>query len=178
MISKLIINRLKQVAITCLLIMFHGWNIKAQESTLTQSGSFAVGCNYWASHAGTHTWRNWKPEVIEQDFKQLSENGIRYLRVFPLWPDFQPIHQIYAGEGAQKYMAFSDGKPLPATGPGSNGVSEEQLEHFEVMADLAKKYNLKLVVGLVTGWMSGQLYVPPALEGKNILTDLPGSKRL
>lgn len=165
------IDRMKQVVITCLLIIFHGWNIKAQESTLTQSGNFAVGCNYWASHAGTHTWRNWKPDVIEQDFKQLSENGIRYLRVFPLWPDFQPIHQVYAGEGARKYIAFSDGKPLPTTGPGSNGVSEEQLQHFEVMADLAKKYNLKLVVGLVTGWMSGQLYVPPALEGKNILTD-------
>ncbi|MBK7709648.1 MAG: hypothetical protein IPJ37_00750 [Bacteroidales bacterium] len=30
---------------------------------------------------------------------------------------------------------------------------------------------ISLIVGLVTGWMSGQLYVPPALEGKNILTD-------
>ncbi|MBC8085001.1 MAG: hypothetical protein H7Z21_17530, partial [Hymenobacter sp.] len=143
----------------------------ATDNILTRPGAFSVGCNYWASYAGTHMWRDWRPAVIEQDFKQLSENGITVLRVFPLWPDFQPIHQIYAGEGAPKYMGFADGQPLPATGVGSNGVSEEQLQHFETLATLAQKYKLKLVVGLVTGWMSGQLYVPPALEGRDILTD-------
>ncbi len=142
----------------------------SQENVLTKQGSFLVGCNYWASHAGTHMWRDWKPEVIERDFKLLSENGIRVLRVFPLWPDFQPLKQIYSGGGSKRFIGFGDA-PLPATGPGSSGVSEEQLQHFKVMADLAEKYNLKLLVGLVTGWMSGQLYVPPALEGKNILTD-------
>ncbi|AMJ67494.1 glycoside hydrolase family 2 TIM barrel-domain containing protein [Hymenobacter sp. PAMC 26628] len=143
----------------------------APSNILTQPGAFSVGCNYWASYAGTHMWRDWRPAVIEQDFKQLSENGITVLRVFPLWPDFQPIHQIYAGEGAPKYVGFADGQPLPATGVGSNGVSEEQLQHFETLAALAQKYKLQLVVGLVTGWMSGQLYVPPALEGRDILTD-------
>ncbi|NDP28870.1 MAG: hypothetical protein GZ087_15830, partial [Flavobacterium sp.] len=143
----------------------------AQEKLLTTPGTFAVGVNYWSSHAGTHMWRDWKPEIIEQDFKQLSENGIKVLRVFPLWPDFQPIHVVYSGGGEVKYYATKDEQPLPQTGIGSDGMSEEQLKHFEVFADLAQKYNLKLVVGLVTGWMSGQLYVPPALEGKDIMTD-------
>jgi len=144
----------------------------AQEpKLLTQQGTFAVGVNYWASYAGTHMWRDWKPEIIEQDFKQLSENGIKVLRVFPLWPDFQPIYQIYTGGGAKKYIAFKDEIPLPLSGQGSDGMSEEQMQHFEVLADLAQKYNLKLVVGLITGWMSGQLYIPPALEGKDIMTD-------
>ncbi|MFD1875611.1 glycoside hydrolase 5 family protein [Hymenobacter bucti] len=143
----------------------------AQQKLLTQPGTFAVGCNYWASHAGTHMWRNWRPEVIEQDFKQLSENGIRVLRVFPLWPDFQPIHKVYANEGGVKYIAWANGQPLPPAGVGAAGMSEEQLQHFEVLATLAQKYNLKLVVGLITGWMSGQLYVPPALEGRNVITD-------
>jgi len=146
--------------------------IAAQENPLlTTPGSFAVGVNYWSSHAGTHMWRDWKPEIIEQDFKQLSENGIKVLRVFPLWPDFQPIYQVYAGEGANKYIAFKNELPLPLSGPGSDGMSEAEMQHFEVMANLAQKYNLKLVVGLITGWMSGQLYVPPALEGKDIMTD-------
>jgi hypothetical protein len=153
----------------CLFLAF-SYQTHAQESLLTRQGSFSVGCNYWASHAGTHMWSDWKPEIIEKDFKLLSENGIKVLRVFPLWPDFQPIHQIYSGGGSKKFIGFKDA-PLPSTGPESNGVSEEQLQHFQVMADLAGKYNLKLLVGLVTGWMSGQLYVPPALEGKNILTD-------
>lgn len=145
--------------------------VYCQENVLNTPGAFLIGCNYWASHAGTHTWSDWRPQVVEADFKQLSENGIKVLRVFPLWPDFQPIHQIYAGEGERKYIAFKNGQPLPSTGAAANGMSEEQLDHFKTMADLAKKYNLKLVVGLITGWMSGQLYVPPALEGKNIITD-------
>ncbi len=154
-----------------LLILFAP-KLKAQENTLlTQPGSFAVGVNYWASYAGVHMWRDFKPEIIEQDFKQLSENGIKVLRIFPLWPDFQPIHQVYSGGGSKKYMAFKDEMPLPPTGVGANGMSEEQLQHFEQVANLAEKYHLKLIVGLITGWMSGQLFVPPALEGRNILTD-------
>lgn len=152
--------------------VFYGPKSYSQQSNLlTQQGTFAVGVNYWASYAGTHMWRDWKPEIIEQDFKQLSENGIKVLRVFPLWPDFQPIYQVYSGEGAKRYIAFKNEMPLPLSGPGSDGMSEEQLQHFDVLANLAQKYNLKLVVGLITGWMSGQLYVPAALEGKDILTD-------
>ncbi|NEW80739.1 MAG: hypothetical protein GZ094_00010 [Mariniphaga sp.] len=40
-----------------------------------------------------------------------------------------------------------------------DGVSVEALAHFRQFADLAQKYNIKLVVGLVTGWMSGQLFI-------------------
>lgn len=160
----------KSLFIFCLLFGFTFSKVSSQENILTTSGSFSIGVNYWASHAGTHTWSDWRPDIIETDFKQLSENGIKILRVFPLWPDFQPIHQIYAGGGEKKYISFKDG-PLPNTPEGLNGMSELQLGHFKEMADLADKYKLKLVVGLITGWMSGQLYVPPALEGKKILTD-------
>jgi endo-1,4-beta-mannosidase len=153
-------------------LLFIGSSIVyGQDNVLTTPGKFSIGVNYWSSHAGTHMWRDWKPGIIEQDFKQLSENGIKVLRVFPLWPDFQPIHIVYAGRGEVKYFATKDEQPLPLTGIGSDGMSEEQLKHFEAFADLAHKYNLKLVVGLVTGWMSGQLYVPSALEGKDIMTD-------
>lgn len=152
-------------------LLLTGFWCRAQERLLTQPGTFAVGCNYWASYAGTHMWRDWRPEIIDQDFQQLSANGIRVIRVFPLWPDFQPIQQIYGGEGAKKYIGFANGQPLPATGAGSNGMSEEQLQHFEVLAKLAQKHQLKVIVGLITGWMSGQLYAPPALEGRHLLTD-------
>ncbi|MBC7745026.1 MAG: cellulase family glycosylhydrolase [Flavobacterium sp.] len=166
---KLIKKNLVIFTLMAILFCFN-FRVNAQNSILTTPGTFSIGCNYWASHAGTHMWRDWKPEVVEADFKQLSENGIKVLRVFPLWPDFQPIHQFYAGEGQPKYIGFTDG-PLPNTSAGQNGMNELQLQHFKTLTELASKYHLKLVVGLITGWMSGQLYVPPALEGKNILTD-------
>ena len=158
--------------LVCLILLFCATLSPAQQpKLLTQSGTFAVGCNYWASHAGTHMWRDWRPEVVEKDFQQLAENGIRVIRVFPLWPDFQPIHKVYGGGGSVKYIGFANEQPLPATGPGASGMSEEQLRRFEVLATLAQKHNIKLIVGLITGWMSGQLYVPPALAGRDLLTD-------
>ena len=138
--------------------------------SLTQSGKYVLGCNYWASHAGTNMWKDWQPDVIDADLKQISEAGMQVIRVFPIWPDFQPIYQFYSGEGALKEVRFKDG-PLSGTGPGKDGVSVEALAHFRQFADIAQKHNIKLIVGLVTGWMSGQLFIPQALEGRKILSD-------
>ena len=141
-----------------------------KQISLTKNGSFTVGCNYWASHAGTQMWNDWQADVVEADFKQLSENGVEVLRVFPLWPSFQPLTQIYSGHGHPYELRFGE-KELPQTEAGKNGVSEESMANFKTMADYAEKYNLKLIVGLVTGWMSGRLFVPPAFERLNVLTD-------
>jgi hypothetical protein len=139
-------------------------------SVLTAPGGFVVGCNYWASHAGTAMWHDWQPEVIEQDLQQLSAAGLQVLRVFPLWPDFQPLTLLLTGEGQP--MEFRHGEqPLPVTQAGQAGVSIQMIERFQQFADKAGEYGLRLVVGLVTGWMSGRLFVPPAFEGRNVLTD-------
>lgn len=58
--------------------------------------NFIIGCNYWASHAGTHMWSDWRPEIVEADLKKLSEKGLKVLRVFPLWPYFQPIEILWS----------------------------------------------------------------------------------
>jgi len=153
--------------------VFASLGIHAQKSksiSLTEKGKYVVGCNYWASHAGTNMWKNWRPDVVDADFQQIEDAGMQVIRVFPIWPDFQPIYQFYSGEGSLKEVRFKDG-PLSGTGPGKNGVSVEALAHFREFADLAKKHNIKLIVGLVTGWMSGQLFIPPALEGRKILSD-------
>lgn len=131
---------------------------------------FFVGCNYWASHAGTAMWRNWDEEIVAADFRTLAEHRIEVLRVFPMWPDFQPIHEIsgYAQRGAEVRFAEA---PLPDTPAGRAGMSGEMLERFRRLTELADAAGLKLVVGLLTGWMSGRMHVPPALERRNVLTD-------
>jgi hypothetical protein len=137
---------------------------------LTSPGTFAVGCNYWASHAGTNMWSDWNAQVVEDNFKQLSENGLQMLRIFPLWPDFQPIRQMYTGAGQPMEIRIGEA-PLPDDEFGRAGIDPVMMERFHVFADLAEKYHLKLVVGLLTGWMSGRLFVPPALEKLNVLAD-------
>ncbi len=136
--------------------------------SLIEEGAFVIGCNYWASHAGTAMWSDWRPEVVEADLQQLAAAGLQVLRVFPLWPDFQPLSLLTNGHAGE----FRHGEqPLPDTEAGRAGMSAEMMQRFAAFADLAEAHGLKLVIGLITGWMSGRLFVPPALEGRNPITD-------
>lgn len=132
-----------------------------------KQGSFIVGCNYWASHSGTAMWSNWRQDVVDADLKQLATEGMQVLRVFPLWPDFQPL-TLLRGAATELRM---DEDPLPDTDFGRAGVSAVAMEHFKALADAAARNHLRLIVGLLTGWMSGRHFVPRAFEGLNPITD-------
>ena len=134
-----------------------------------KNGTFFTGINYWASHAAIHMWSDWRADVVEADFQKLSQAGIQILRVFPLWPVFQPLTAIYANAKINEYR-FGE-KALPDTKAGRAGVSEEACDHFAQLCKLAEKYHLQLVVGLLTGHMSFRFFSPPAFEGKNFLSD-------
>ncbi len=146
-------------------------NDAAKPQGIFAAGSdFFVGCNYWASHAGTAMWRDWKPEVVAEDFRTLAAHGHQVVRVFPLWPDFQPIQALTGGGQGFYEMRFGD-RPLPDTPAGRAGVDEMMVERFRELCRTAEQNGVKLVVGLVTGWMSGRMHVPPAFERVNVITD-------
>lgn len=133
---------------------------------------FMLGCNYWASHAGAEMWKNWDEEQVERDMKDLSEYGVKYLRVFPNWKDFQPVMPVYGGEGRIKeYMLEGCREPENPW-----YLDEVMLDRFGKFCTVAEKYGMKLIVGLITGWMSGRLFIPSALNGKNLCTDLVALK--
>jgi len=138
--------------------------------SLFDPGKLSLGCNYWASHAGAFMWRDWRPEVVAADLDKLSQAGLQWLRVFPLWPDFQPIHQLRGHSGIPVEIRHGE-VPLQTDAIGQAGLSAEMLDRFEQLCDLAAERGLRLVVGLITGWMSGRLFVPPALEGRDPITD-------
>lgn len=133
-------------------------------------GSFFTGCNYWASHAGTAMWSDWKPDIVEKDLKYLSDTGLEVLRIFPLWTDFQPITLLrkFAGDPVELRLG---GELPPWTEEGCAGVSHIAAEHFEEFVHIAAEHGFKLIISLLNGWMSGQLFIPPALEGRNIFSD-------
>ncbi|MEK7271080.1 MAG: cellulase family glycosylhydrolase [Planctomycetota bacterium] len=142
----------------------------SRQLSLTDPGAFVVGCNYWASHAGTAMWSDWRPDVVARDLRDLAGAGLQVLRVFPLWPDFQPIHNL--GTAWNPSLETRHGEnPLPDDAWGRAGLSKEMMDRFSGFLDLADKNGLRCVVGLITGWMSGRLFLPPALAGRNPLTD-------
>jgi hypothetical protein len=135
-------------------------------STAFAPGRIATGCNYWASHAGIHMWRDWSPAQVARDFDLMVSHGIGVARVFPLWPDFQPLTTDRGWGGRFEGHLQNDG-PLKNYA----AVDDEMMARFRFVCDAAEKRNIKLIVGLVTGWMSGRMFVPPAFEGVNVVTD-------
>jgi len=133
------------------------------------SEKYFIGCNYWASHAGTNMWSDFQPEIVEQDLYKLKhEAKLDVIRAFPLWSDFQPIEVLYTGNGHEREVGIN-GMPLDINNKA--GINEVMMERFLYFLDLCEKYELKVIVSLITGWMSGRLFVPVALRGRNLVTD-------
>ncbi len=112
-------------------------------------------------------WRCWDEKAVEEDLRTRKENGIEILRVFPNWRDFQPVEQLYGSSGQPRQLCLA-GDSRPAN---PYYLDERMLSRFQNFCALAQKHGFRLIVGLVTGWMSGRLYVPPALHGKNVFRD-------
>ncbi|MBE6375929.1 MAG: hypothetical protein E7050_05630 [Lentisphaerae bacterium] len=132
---------------------------------------FGIGVNYWASNAGTRMWSKFSAGEVDADFAALHGAGVNTVRIFPLWQDFQPVMEIAEWSNYSRELGFPDGTPLPATGLKSYGIDPVMMERFRIVADLADKHGLKLIVGLLTGWMSGGMFVPHALSGKDLTKD-------
>lgn len=125
---------------------------------------FMTGCNYWASNAGMLMWRDFDAETVEKDLALLSSFGVDTLRVFPLWSDFQPVENTFTRAPLAYRM---HGKPVTR----KDVLDENQLKNFAYLLDTAEKYGMRVVVSLLTGWMSGRLFAPSFLLGRNLLTD-------
>lgn len=139
------------------------------------SGRMTLGANYWASHAATEMWRRWDAKAVEEDLRVLSDNGIKLLRVFPNWADFQPIHACFLSadnfDKVYETRMFDSEEPLPDTPCGRAGVDERMVEHFEEFCDIAERFGIRLIVPLLTGQMTFRNYIPPALANRNPFSD-------
>lgn len=131
--------------------------------------SFMLGCNYWDSKSGTDMWKNWDENVIREDLSILETCGVGHLRVFPLWRDFQPVKKLYGGGNSFREYVVGDNDDSLENNP--NGLDYKMIARFRKFAEIAKEHKMDLTVSIVTGWMSGRIFVPPALEGKKLCSD-------
>ena len=139
----------------------------APRCEIFDDGGFFVGCNYWARHAGMYMWSQWKPDLVEKELAELSRNGVEVMRVFPLWSDFQPLTGDCRAGGSYRSFRFRDNRPLPNLA----GVDDEMIARFAWFCDCAERHGIRLIVGILTGWMSGRQFVPPVFEERNVLSD-------
>ncbi len=133
-----------------------------------ENGKLVIGCNYWASHAGIRMWENWNEEVVRSDIEQLSKNGVKMLRVFPLWSVFQPVDKIVSYQGSVEGYTVDGGTTMLKTT--DDGVDVTMLTRFNTLLDIAQEYKVQIVPSILTGWMSFALLVPPAIKSENVIT--------
>ena len=128
---------------------------------------FMIGCNYWDGVHGTNMWRDFDEDVIRADVEALAKTGVRFMRVFPNWRDFQPMMKMYEWQGGDR--GYYDYDEQYITDP--NGIDQKQIENFKTFANICKENGIGLCVSVLTGWMSGRQFVPRAIEGKNPISD-------
>lgn len=135
-----------------------------------KDGEFFIGANYWASNAGIQMWNRWDEECVKRDFDLLAEGNIKVLRMFPLWSDFQPI-EAYRNGGGNVRTISRDAVKAIETSEDVAGINPVMADRLEIALSHAHKRGIKIILGILTGWMSGRVYVPKALDGLNLYTD-------
>lgn len=135
-----------------------------------RSGEFFVGVNYWASNAGIQMWNRWDEECVKRDLDRLVKSEITVIRMFPLWSDFQPIETYRVCNSALRTISNDATKALssPEAVAGMDITMVHRLDRFFL---LCEERGIKVILGLITGWMSGRQYVPAALERLNLYTN-------
>ncbi len=129
--------------------------------------NFMLGCNFWDSKSGTNMWLNFDEESLAADLDALSASGVRYLRCFPNWRDFQPVVALREWRGGFKEYRLT-GDRFPEN---EYYIEPVMIERFRKFAMMAHERNMKLIVSVLTGWMSGRLFCPPALDSKNLISN-------
>ncbi len=95
---------------------------------------FVLGVNYWPARSGMYWWQHFDKSALADDFERIQKTGLKTVRVFLLWEDFQP--------GARK-------------------VSTPCLDRLVAVAEKAAQRGLCVLPTFFTGHMCGLNWLPP-----------------
>jgi endo-1,4-beta-mannosidase len=115
--------------------------MEMEMTDLTPGNDFVLGVNYWPRRKAMYWWNNFDPGEVREEFSVIRELGLKIVRIFLLWDDFQP-------------------EP--------DSVSKETLDNLATVADIAAENNLGLNVTFFTGHMSGPNWSPRWLLGGDL----------
>ncbi len=143
---------------------------------MEKNNGYLLGCNYWGSQHAIYMWRNYDKAGIEKDIKALAKKGVNILRIFPLWPDFQPINRValfnnMANDRFSFKVRQGDTPLMYNEYENKSGLDKKMVDNMNHFISTAGKYGVQVVVSILTGWMSGRKLFPEVLVGKNLVTD-------
>jgi endo-1,4-beta-mannosidase len=112
--------------------------MEIEMTDLTPGNDFVLGVNYWPRRKAMYWWNNFDAGEVREEFSIIQEIGLKVVRLFLLWDDFQPD---------------------------PDSVSKEALDNLAAVADIAGDHDLGLDVTFFTGHMSGPNWSPRWLLG-------------
>lgn len=98
-----------------------------------QAQPFVLGVNYWPRRKAMYWWSDFDAAEVREEFSLIRELGLRLVRIFLLWDDWQPA---------------------------PDHVSPAALVHLTQVMDIAADLGLTLDVTFFTGHMSGPNWAP------------------
>src|SRR5574337_155528 len=99
---------------------------------------FTLGVNYWPRRKAMYWWSQFEADEVRDEFALIASLGLRAVRVFLLWDDFQPAPDV---------------------------VDRTCLKNLGRVCDIATENGLVLDVTFFTGHMSGPNWAPGWLLG-------------
>ncbi|MCP3754675.1 glycosyl hydrolase [Streptomyces sp. TBY4] len=106
-----------------------------------------IGVNYTPSRNWFHHWLDYDPDAVRADLDSIADLGMDHVRVFPLWPYFQPNRAL---------------------------VRPRAVEHLLDLADAAAERGLDVNVDGLQGHLSSFDYLPAwtrTWHRRNLFTD-------
>jgi len=94
---------------------------------------FLLGVNYWPGEKAMKWWQEYEPAEVRRDFAAVRDLGLRLVRFFLLWEDFQPRPDV---------------------------VSRDAFRALADVMDAAAENDLEAMPTFFTGHMSGVNWLP------------------
>lgn len=112
---------------------------------MKQLSSFLLGASYMTLGKSVQMWKDWDSEQVEQDFAIMEQIGMNTVKIYLFWEDFFPVPE--------------------------GGLNETAMAHLDEILEIAHCHNIKLVIDLMVGHMSGENYMVSWSEGRDLMHD-------
>jgi endo-1,4-beta-mannosidase len=107
--------------------------LETENKSVDGQQEFALGVNYWPAAKVMSWWQDFDVAEVEADFSRMAAKGLKIVRIFLLWEDFQP-------------------SPFR--------ISSEALRHLVSLADIAAECGVSIMPTFFCGHMSGVNWLP------------------
>lgn len=106
---------------------------------------FMRGASYMTLGKSVRMWEQWDEAQVRRDFENMQKAGMNTAKIYLFWGFFFAVPE--------------------------EGLNETAMERLEKCVAIAHEFGIRLIVDLMVGHMSGENYIAPWTEGRDLMHD-------